>query len=240
LRRKLWLIDLTLLALVVWAGSALRDRWEQSREREEILLGQMVPKVPPPVIPPLPGVTPVTAVNYLGVAEQLVMSRDRNPTVILDPPPAPPPPKPMPSLPLAYGVIDLGTGPSVILSERSGSPQRGYRVGEQIGEFKLLAVNSQEILFEWDGKQVRRKMEEVIDKNAKTVEPPPAQRAASTPKTNAPTTVGAKAGPGIELGPTTKSCVPNDKTPAGTVQDGYRKVVMKTPFGESCRWEAVK
>jgi hypothetical protein len=239
LRRKLWLIDLALLALVVWTGFALRDRWEQSRKREEVLLGQMVPKVPAPEIPPLPGVSPAAAVNYLAVAEQLVLSRDRNPNVILDPPPAPPPPKPMPPLPLAYGVIDLGSGPTVILSERSGAQHRGYRPGETIGEFKLLAVNNQDIVFEWEGQQVARKMEEIIDKNAKAVETPAAPQSA-TPKPTAPTTVGAKAGPGTALGPTTKSCVPNDTTPAGTVQDGYKKVVMRTPFGESCRWEAVK
>ena len=47
-------------------------------------------------------------------------------------------------------------------------------------------------------------------------------------------------GPGIELGQGSRACVPGDTTPPGTVKDGFRKVVNKTPFGNSCRWEAVK
>jgi hypothetical protein len=34
--------------------------------------------------------------------------------------------------------------------------------------------------------------------------------------------------------------VPGDTTPAGTVRDGYRKLVTQTPFGNACRWELVK
>ena len=33
-----------------------------------------------------------------------------------------------------------------------------------------------------------------------------------------------------------KRCELNDNTPAGTIVDGYRKVVSRTPFGEACRW----
>jgi hypothetical protein len=36
-----------------------------------------------------------------------------------------------------------------------------------------------------------------------------------------------------------KPCAPGDKQRAGTVVDGYKKVVGKTPFGEVCRWEPV-
>jgi TonB family protein len=36
-----------------------------------------------------------------------------------------------------------------------------------------------------------------------------------------------------------KRCELNDNTPAGTVVDGYRKVVSPTPFGEACRWDPV-
>jgi hypothetical protein len=42
------------------------------------------------------------------------------------------------------------------------------------------------------------------------------------------------------MGNSTRACVPGDTTPPGTVQDGLRKVVSKTPFGESCRWEPAK
>jgi hypothetical protein len=240
LRRRLWLIDLTLLALVVLAGVTLRDKWQNEQHREEALLRKMAPSPLPVDLPPLPAVSPASAANYLELAQQLVFSRDRNPNVILDPPAPPPPPKPMPPLPVAYGVLDLGSGPTVILSERAGGESKGYRVGEKIGEFKLVALTNRDLTFDWDGKQVKRTIEELLDRSGRTEEPPPPQQTAATPGGSAVSNLGAKAGPGVELGPTTRACVPNDTTPAGTVQDGFKKVVTATPFGQSCRWEAVQ
>jgi hypothetical protein len=243
LRRHLWVIDLTLLALVAWAGTALRDRWDESKRREEALLRQMIPALPPPSIPALPGINPVTPASYMEVAQQFLFSRDRNPNVILDPPPPPPPPKPMPALPAAYGMIDLGSGPTVILSEKPGAKHRGYRPGETIGEFKLLAINGRELTFEWDGKQVKKQLEEIIDKKAaESTAPPPETAGAQQNKPAAQSLTSlapVKAGPGVELGENSRACVPGDTSAAGTVQDGFRKVVNKTPFGDSCRWERV-
>jgi hypothetical protein len=241
LRRHLWLIDLTLLALVAWAGTSLRDRWDESQGREEALLRQMIPPLPPPSIPSLPGINPVTPASYMEVAQQFLFSRDRNPNVILPPPPPPPPVKPMPAFPAAYGMIDLGSGPTVILSEKPGAKHRGYRAGETIGEFKLVAIDGRELTFEWDGKQVKKQLDEIIDKKAaeSTAAPQENQTAAAKPATPNVTSLAVKAGPGVELGETTRACVPGDTTAAGTVQDGFRKVVNKTPFGDSCRWERV-
>lgn len=242
MRRHLWLIDLTLLALVVWAGTSLRDRWEESKGREEALLRQMIPPLPPPSIPALPGISAVTPAAYMEVAQQFLFSRDRNPNVILDPPPPPPAPKPMPPFPAAYGMIDLGSGPTVILSERPGAKHRGYRAGETIGEFKLVAINGRELVFEWEGKQVKKRLDEIIDKKAaeSTAPPPEATTAAAKPAAPSVTSLAPlKAGPGVELGENSRACVPGDTAAAGTVQDGFRKVVNKTPFGDSCRWERV-
>jgi hypothetical protein len=148
----------------------------------------------------------------------------------------------MPTLPLAYGVMDLGSGPLIILSERSGAQHRAYRPGEQIGEFKLAAINGGEIVFEWDGKQVKRRLDELIDKKA-AESTQPAEKPLGPPASAAAPAVSklaaVEAGPGMELGATSRACIPGDATPPGTVKDGYRKVVNKTPFGDSCRWEAV-
>lgn len=243
MRRRLWMVDLTLLALIVVVGTALKDRWSQMSARETKLLQQMIPNVPAPQVPPLGKVSPTIPENYMAVAEQFLFSRDRNPTVILDPPAPPPPPRPMPSLPLAYGMMDLGSGPAVFLSEKKGVDHKAYRPGEQIGEFKLVAVQGREIVFEWDGKEVRRPLEELLDKSANEPPPPPAARAKPRTTGASQTTsssIGKNAGPGEALGAETRACVPGDKSPAGTVQDGFRKVLTRTPFGEQCRWEAVK
>jgi len=47
-------------------------------------------------------------------------------------------------------------------------------------------------------------------------------------------------GTGIDIGGDMRACVANDSNPAGSVQDGYRKVVSATPFGSVCRWEKIK
>lgn len=241
MRRHLWLIDLALLVLVVWAGLTLRDKQRDSQNREQALLRQMIPALPPPAIPALPGFTPVTPASYMEVAQQFLFSRDRNPNVILDPPPPPPPQKPMPALPAAYGMIDLGSGPTVILSDRPGGKHRGYRAGETVGAFKLVAINGRELVFEWEGKQVKKQLEEIIDKKAaESTAPPPENVAGAKPAAVSVTSLApVKAGPGVELGENSRACVPGDTNAPGTVQDGYRKIVNKTPFGDSCRWERV-
>jgi hypothetical protein len=242
LRRKLWLVDITLLVLICLVTAALRQRWLEGREREQALLRQMAPVAGPPVLAPLPLPTPSTAAQYLQVAQQMVFSRDRNPDVILDPPAPAPPPKPMPPFPVAYGVMNLGEGPTAILSEKPGAQHHGYRAGEKIGEFKLVALNNKEIVLEWEGKYVKKTIEELTDRRPIVLEKPAeAAPQAAAPAATPVTTVAEAKGPGsTDMGKSSRACVAGDTLPAGTVQDGLRKVISKTPFGDSCRWEPVK
>jgi hypothetical protein len=139
---------------------------------------------------------------------------------------------------MAYG----GT-PTVILSDTVGGPHHGYRPGDKIGEFILLAVNNTDILFEWQGLRVLRKLSDITDKEAPPVQTAsaaaPAAPAAPQPAT---TTVSKtpEAAPGADLGNETKACNPGDLSPAGTVANGMRKVMGQTPFGPTCRWEPVR
>ena len=245
MKQRLWLLNLTLLGLVIYAGMAFRDRWEQFRRREAALLSGSLKPEPTPALTPIPPVQPSTAGTYIEVAQKMMFVRDRNPVVILDPPPPPPPPKPMPAFPVAYGVIDLGDGPTAILSDKPGAQHRGYRPGDMIGEFKLLAMNNKEILFEWEGQKIHKLIEELQDKRAIALAAAQAVEAANNAATQAPPPPAANApppkpGPGTSLGNNTKACIPGDTSPAGTVVDGMRKVLTKTPFGESCRWETAK
>jgi hypothetical protein len=45
---------------------------------------------------------------------------------------------------------------------------------------------------------------------------------------------------GVDTGGGIRACAPGDTAPAGTMSDGYRKIVSETPFGKVCRWEKVK
>jgi hypothetical protein len=211
--------------------------------REETLLKQVVASSAPPALPSIPKASPVTAASYMDAVQKMLFARDRNPTVILDPPPPPPPPPQMPPLPVSYGMVDIGAGPTAILAEKVGAAHHGYKPGDKIGAFKIVAMNHKEILFDWDGQPVKKTFEELaaakstIPASAHTEAPPSNTPAPAAPSTTA---IGAPKGPGTDLGNETRACVSGDSTPAGTVQDGMRKVVTKSPFGEVCRWEPAK
>jgi hypothetical protein len=243
LKHKLLLINLLLLALVAASGSVLRQKWRESKAREESVLKQKAAPVPAPVIAPIPAVPPAPPAVYADVAQKVLVSKDRNPNVFVEPPPPPPAPPVMPPLPFAYGVMDFGAGPSVMLAEKSGGQQHTYRIGDKVGPFKLLGVNRTDILFDWDGKPVQKKLSELVDRNANAAAERAAAEApkqtAAAPPAAAPAVVG-EAKPGKSMGGDAKACQPGDTAPAGTIADGFRKVVSASPFGQVCRWEPVK
>ena len=72
----------------------------------------------------------------------------------------------MPAFPLAYGVLMIGDPPTVMLSEAKGKRQRGYRPGDQVGEFKILAVTGADVTFEWQNKKITKTLGELADKEA--------------------------------------------------------------------------
>lgn len=241
-RRLIWL-NLLLLVVVVIAGTTLRNRWVEARKQQDRVLKQRLAAAPPPALPPIPKPNAASPGSYVDVAQKLLLSRDRNPNVAIDPPPPPPPPPPVPPFPVAHGVINLGEGPTAILSEKAGAPHRGYKAGEKVGEFKIAAMNAEEIALEWNGQYFKRRFDELIDKS--TPAPPPTQTASSAPPqppAQASTTVmaPAKPEPGVDMGNERKACQPGDSSPAGTVTNGMKKVVSKTPFGDSCYWEPSK
>lgn len=236
---KLILLNLLLLAALAGLTHQFREQWQAARLREQKLRGQMVKPVPPVMPPPAPAVSPVAPANYVGVAQNMLFAKDRNPNVIVEvvPPPAPPP---MPALPSVYGYMNFGE-PAIILSERQGVPQRAYRAGEKVGEFKLLAFNHQEIALEWNGQVVKEKIEKLRPKE-RTPEAATQQVASLPVAPNKPAVVApAPPGPGRDMGGEVKACVAGDSSPAGTVVDGMKKVVTQSPFGGPvCRWEPAR
>jgi type II secretory pathway component PulC len=190
----------------------------------------------------------MTASAYKEVAMKMLFSADRNPTVILDPV-IPPKPKPVPAFPAAHGVMMFGDlPPTVILSKKGSADQKAYQAGEKIGDFLIATISNDEVVFEWDGKQFPKKIDDLIETSAP---PPPAAPASQAGPANgatpANTALGSapdknalapsKTGPGKSMGSDLKACQEGDTAPAGTVADGMKKVVSETPFGKVCRWE---
>ena len=241
MKRKLFLLNIALAALVVWIGFRIRAVRQDFQQREDRVLKQ---RITPEKYPPLPTAAPpapIVAANYLEVAQKMLESKDRNPTVIIDPEPVVQKP-PMPPLPVAHGLMMLGE-PGIIMSERSGAVQRTYRIGEKVGPFKLLAFDTKRVVLDWNGEKVVKPIEDLLEKATAPSEPASASlpAGASQQSTTAQTPPAAQAlGPGVEVGGGIRACQANDSLPAGAIQNGYRKVEVPTPFGKSCRWEQVK
>jgi len=236
-KRKLFLANLVLLGLAIAIGVHLRREWLEARAREQAVLQRRIKPAPPPSMAPLPPAQPVKAASYIDIAEKDLFSKDRNPTVVIEVPVVKP--KPMPPLPLFHGLVDLGDGPMAIMSEGPKGPHRDYQPGDTIGAFKLVSVDSEEIVLEWEGQTITKKVDEMLDHSA----PAPVTAAtAVTPAAPAaprqPIPV-ADAKPGGDLGRGVHACQPGDSSPAGTVADGMRKVIKGTPFGPRCYWESV-
>ena len=113
------------------------------------------------------------------------------------------------------------------------------RAGDAIGDFKILAMDSNKVTFEWDGKPLVRNIDELVDHSGATAAaagsgpaPPPAAAAPAAP----PTAASLGADNGTAEAPT-KACKPGEQSALGTVVDGYRKSGVMTPFGVmNCLW----
>jgi hypothetical protein len=243
---KLRLLDLALLVLAGLLGWQVRREWIDSHARDQALLHGGLPPAKVPGLAPLDKVDPLSAATYLEIALKNLFSQDRNPNVVVDPPP-PVPEKPPPPFPVAHGIMLWGGfPPTIVLSEKAGGPQKGYRAGESIGQWKLVSLDNSFVDLEWDGKEFKKRIDELIDQTPVVVVSAPQPAAAS--QAPPPADTGAKqlssasqSGPGNDLGGGgLKGCLPGDTSPAGTVVDGLKKVVKATPFGSNCAWEPNK
>ena len=247
MRRNLVLLNLLLMALIGLVSWRLWASYEETLRRQRVFLSAPAPASPAQVvmIPPPPG--QVSAANYYDIAAKLPFSKDRNPVVVVEVVA----PKPMPALPRYYGLMNFGGAPKVIMALKPGGPQKSYVAGDKIGEFKLVTIASAGLIFDWEGKQVAARFEEMRDtapadqrpQQAQTSAPPPPPAASpgGVTSVSAVTSVSSASaqGPGVVTGDGVKGCQVGDSAPSGTVVDGYRKVTMQTPFGGTCRWEKV-
>jgi hypothetical protein len=240
---KLRILDLALVVIAALLGWQLRREWTGSQARDLALANRSNPAAHVPGLAPLDKVNGFTSADFADVAMKNLFSKDRNPTVIVDPPP-PPPPKPQPPFPVAHGVMLWdGVPPTIVLSEKAGGPQRGYHPGDSIGPWKVVSVDNSYADFEWDGKDFKKRIDELIDRTPIDATPAPKPAAAAPAPAAAASqnlSTGSHNGPGVDMGGGVKACYSDDKSAEGSVVDGLKKVMTPTPFGTSCRWEPAK
>jgi hypothetical protein len=233
-KRRLALINLALMAAIAAAGWRLYENWSRAQQREQQMLGWQAKPAGLPAVPVPAPVEGAVAAAFVDIAEKMLFASDRNPNIEI----AVAAPDEMPELPIARGVVNLGFGPVALLSPERGQPFKGYGAGETISEFTLVLVTQDEIVLDWQGEQIRKRIAELMVPDAPAAAPAKGGRTES--RTNEPTVqrpTEAK-GPGADMG-TARACQPGDNSPAGTVRDGYRKVVSSSPFGQVCRWVPV-
>jgi hypothetical protein len=231
--RKLLALNLALAVLAVTAGFQARSAWLETQKRAGVIVGLPLKPAPAPPYSPEPAAPQAVAADYVEVAQQMIFSSDRNPNVVVEVEA----PKPMPPLPVLYGVMNLGDGMMAMMSETAGGGHREVHSGQKIGEFRMVSVDRETIVLDWEGKQITKKLSELT---ARAETPPsPNSAPAQVPAQRVVTPV-ANAGPGEDVGGGVRKCVDGDTSPAGSVVDGMKKIVTQTPFGAICRWESVK
>ncbi|MBI3694227.1 MAG: hypothetical protein HY238_05230 [Acidobacteria bacterium] len=248
MRRKLLAGNLALLALAGAGLWKLRVDYRRARERYRILSPAPAGRndLPPPA--PASAPAPVQPAAYLDAAANYVFSPDRNPTVVVEPPKV----KPRPTLPLLFGVMSLGGGPIAIMAEKQNAPHKTVRLGEMIGEFKLLGVDKDAISLEWDGQAIQAHVSDVLvrpsaaEGGGSTTSAAAAPAAGGAGATLMNTAASGRPGEYIIGGPTQTASgtiytsPPGDTAPHGAVYQGKRKVVRQTPFGTQSWWEDVR
>lgn len=244
MRGRLLLLNLLLLSACVGAAWRLKVQREQHERRRSEFLKASVPASPAPAVA-LPAPPPqISAASYFRAAEKLLLSRDRNPAVIVEVAQ----PKPVPPLPVYFGAMNFGDGPRVILA-LPGKPQKSYVAGEKVGDFVLSAIEPSGLVFQWEDRTIRKRFDELkarLEAPEPSPQSPGASQAAQSASLQTVATVATVntiqevKGPGGEAGENLRYCQPGDSTPPGTIMDGYRKVVKRSPFGQQCLWEKVQ
>lgn len=249
MKPKFIVLNLVLVAGVAGIAWKGKENWDASQVKRRTTLQVVTKPAPVPAMVPTPTPEAAAAAKYIDVAQKNLFSKDRNPQVIIDPPKAPEPPKPMPKLPVVYGVMPLPSGVKALMADQKGGASAAVKVGDAVGEFKVLALDTKRVTFGWTDKEITRNIDDLLDRNgpdapaeaaaaapAAGQQRPAAAAAANRPAAGPPPTSLAKnveIGDGV--GPSVKSCN-GDTSPAGTVVDGYKKVYETNPFGQVCRW----
>ena len=256
-------LALTVAILVAsWQAGTHRKEARAARERAVLAPVKTLAVLPPAPVP-LPEAA--SAAHYAEVATNDLFSRDRNPTIVIEPPKVEKP-KEMPPLPVIYGVLGLPSGTRALMSDRAGVTGKPVHAGDMVGEFKILTLDTRDVTIQWESRVIARRVEDLIDRGSHSDAAPNVAAAAASAgaapvatnlydaqlrdqtaraQGNAPPlqpvtpggSIGAEVG---SAGHSERACRPGDTSPAGTVVDGYRKILIPTPFGANCRWTPVQ
>lgn len=163
MRRNLVVLDILLvlaLGALVWKARTRFDQMQISRQNTLGMKVVMFAQIP---LTAMSVPDAVNATKYADIVAKDLFSKDRNPTVIIDPPVVEL--KKMPPLPFVYGVLGLPSGTKAIMSEQPGLGGRVVRAGDTIGQFRIVVLDQQNVTFDWNGEKISRKTKDLIDRS---------------------------------------------------------------------------
>jgi hypothetical protein len=171
LRTKLFVLDVLLLLALCAVIQTANAGWHETKAKRQNVFRQEVSAISPlhTVSTPRSAASAsnpeaAQATQYAEITARNLFSSDRNPNMVVDPPKVEEPRR-MPPLPLFYGVLELPSGIKAIMSVRSGVPAQSVHAGEMIGEFRIVALDSRDVIFDWQGKQIPKRIEDLIDRS---------------------------------------------------------------------------
>lgn len=243
MNRKLISLDVLLLAVVVFAGVRLHEEWVAGKARREALSrSSLVKPAPAPPFQKSPEPPAVMATSYAKIAQELLLDPSRNPDIPIPPKPEPQPPPPPPPPPVFHGMMNIGAGPQIIMSEKANTARQWLSPGDKIGEYKLVSFNSEAVELEWNGQRFIKQLSEISGHGAGPQ--PGGEQAGNQASAPAPAPVQqVSLGPGAPGANGDRGCQNNDSDPFGTVKDGYIKTEVRNPLfpnsGGGCVWKPV-
>lgn len=240
MNRKIIALNVVLIGAVAYAGVELRQEWNAAKAREAEMRSRAVktPVVLPFQKPPeVPAVMPST---YSSVAQKYLLDPSRNPEIPIEPPPPPPPKPQQPPLPVFHGMYNFGGGPTIVLSPPGGGNKR-LHAGEKIGEYTLVAFNSEQIELEWNGERVIKPLAEISGRNSAPQQQNGGAVADAGPAPAPRQVVQQPLGPGAAGSDGRRACQANDSMATGTVVEGVKKTIVHNPLmgSDNCIWVPV-
>lgn len=230
MRYTLRILEAALILILTCESVAFRILWRNMRAHQAAVLSEKVPVVPatpsPAVIPP----GPVAPTSYTEIVSRDLFDPSRTPDLVMELPPQPPPPV-MPPLPRCFGVLNFGDGAAAIVAETDHSAHQLLHTGATIGQFKLIDVDTDAIVLEWNGRRIHQSLAEVDSASPQQL-PTHTDSSGLTP----PLPFVVRAGTEEDKQRRFTHCSMSDGLAEGTELEGYRKKVLITPLGPVCRW----
>ena len=152
--------------------------------------------------------------------------------------------RPADPLPVLSGIADLGNGPTALLAGRTGEKPRWVSTGENVGGYRLEAIQGDRLTFSFRGHRVSVSAKDLQSENRRqAVRPRAASPSSSTRIPNRSSSSGiARPGRGryrigAEFRPGRFGADATDGAIDGTVYEGYVRRVRQSPFGAQHWWE---